>query len=151
MVSKHAAKFEEHMYRPVIISDKERQIGDTLFDNIQVGVEELQENGILILQNAVSHETIDKLCEKMTSDIEIKLKDPDLVFNHGQQRTNFSLSPPISEDFLFEEIWANKHAIAILENILGPRPQLSFASSNINLPQKGYVHRKHLSNCMSAF
>lgn len=44
------------------------------------------------------------------------------------------MPPPLDKDFLFESIWANKHATAVLEHLIGPKPQLTFASTNVVLP-----------------
>jgi hypothetical protein len=74
---------------------------------------------------------MDKLNEQMRADAATKLKDHNLVFNHGNENNNFSVAPPFSDEFLFESICANRHATAIMKQIIGPRPILCWASSDI--------------------
>jgi hypothetical protein len=45
-----------------------------------------------------------------------------------------SQTPPLLAEFMQEEIWANRFAVTMIEHILGSRPQLSYATSNIALP-----------------
>jgi hypothetical protein len=81
--------------------------------------------------------------EHMEEDIETKLADETkVVFNSGESMSNFSISPPLKKDWLMQDFWANKHAVAIMENIIGPKPQLCFASSNINIPRGSTLGRQ---------
>lgn len=120
-------------YRQIIVSNDDRASGETSYDKIQAGVEEFNDKGFIVLQNAISHETLDKLAAQMHKDVETCLGNPDLVYNGGEQMSNFSISPPVSRKYLDRELWANPHLLAIMESIIGPKPQLCFASSNINL------------------
>jgi ectoine hydroxylase-related dioxygenase (phytanoyl-CoA dioxygenase family) len=117
----------------VRISDEEYRTGQTSYDTIQACVEAFHSDGIVILSNAVSHKTINHLNDQMIKEIDIIRAWPGVHYNHGRAARNISQSPPLSNEFLHEEIWANRHAVAVLEYILGPRPQLSFASSNVAL------------------
>ncbi|KAI9647298.1 hypothetical protein NHQ30_003682 [Ciborinia camelliae] len=117
----------------VILSDEELETGVTTLDNIQAGVEEFHKHGITIFENAVPHDIIDKFYERMDADATRKLEDPNVFFNSGNEKNNFSISPPLSKEWLVEDIWANKHATAVMEAVFG-LPQLVFAGSNINLP-----------------
>ena len=71
----------------------------------------------------------------MEQDIPINLTSPGASYNHGLDARNVSQTPPLERDFIYEELYANRHAIAILEHILGPRPQLSWIGGNIALPR----------------
>jgi ectoine hydroxylase-related dioxygenase (phytanoyl-CoA dioxygenase family) len=135
-------EFTKPVIRQMVISEEELKSGKTSLDTIQAAVEDFQTNGFIVLQNAVPHTILDKLSVQMEADARIKLADPDLVFNQGNEKTNFSVSPPLSKDWLHEEVWANKHAMAVMENIIGPKPQLAFASSNIVLPSEGNSARQ---------
>ncbi|RAL66310.1 hypothetical protein DID88_005980 [Monilinia fructigena] len=107
----------------VIISDEELKSGVTTLEHVQAGVEEFHKNGI------------------MNTDGAKKLEDPNLVFNHGNEKNNFSIYPPLSKEWLIEDIWANKHAAAVMEAIIG-LPQLVYAGSNINLPTQDPAARQ---------
>ncbi|PQE06991.1 phytanoyl- dioxygenase family protein [Rutstroemia sp. NJR-2017a BBW] len=120
-------------YHQIAISDKELRSGETSYDTIQSGVNEFHKNGFVILQNAISLETIDKYRTKLQADALQKLDDPDLIYNSGNNsNTNFSFSPPLSKEWLIEDIWANKHAAAIMEAIFG-LPQLAYANTTVDL------------------
>ncbi|ESZ98637.1 hypothetical protein SBOR_0977 [Sclerotinia borealis F-4128] len=125
----------------VIISDEELKSGVTSLENVQAGVEEFHKNGIVVFENAIPHDIIDKFHEKMNADGAKKLEDPNLAFNHGNEKTNFSISPPLSKEWLVEDVWANKHAAAVMEAIIGI-PQLVYAGSNINLPTQDSTSRQ---------
>ncbi|KAA8574213.1 hypothetical protein EYC84_005722 [Monilinia fructicola] len=64
----------------VVISDEELKSGVTTLEHVQTGVEEFHRNGIVIFENAIPHDVIDKFYEKMNTDVAQKLKDPDLRF-----------------------------------------------------------------------
>ncbi|TGO80625.1 hypothetical protein BELL_0004g00520 [Botrytis elliptica] len=117
----------------IILSDEELASGITSLENIQAGVEEFHTNGIVIFENAIPHDILDKFYEKMNTDGAKRLEDPKVFFNHGNEKTNFSICPPLSKEWLAEDIWANKHASAVMEAVFG-KPQLAYAGSNINLP-----------------
>ncbi|KAG4035260.1 hypothetical protein MFRU_001g00310 [Monilinia fructicola] len=145
----------------VVISDEELKSGVTTLEHVQTGVEEFHRNGIVIFENAIPHDVIDKFYEKMNTDVAQKLKDPDLVFNPGNEKTNFSIYPPLSKDWLIEDIWANKHAAAVMEAIIG-LPQLVYAGSTINLPTQdptarqavhvdSYADHHKFSTCIEVF
>jgi hypothetical protein len=120
-------------YRQIVISDIELRSGETFYDTIQSGVNEFHKNGFVILQNAIPVETIDKYHTKLQADALQKLDDPNLTYNAGNNsNTNFSFSPPLSKEWLLEDIWANKHAAAIMEAIFG-LPQLAYANTIVDL------------------
>lgn len=49
----------------------------------------------------------------------------------GEGKTNFSITPPLSKRYFRREIFANDFATAIIQYVLGPRPILSWVSSNV--------------------
>jgi hypothetical protein len=56
-------------------------------------------------------------------------------------RITTSLVPPFSDELLFENIFANRHATAIMEQIIGPMPMLCWASSGIALENPADVRQ----------
>ncbi|KAM0132437.1 hypothetical protein ACHAP3_006476 [Botrytis cinerea] len=117
----------------VVLSDEELKSGITTLENVQAGVEEFHSNGLVIFENAIPHDIVDKFYEKINADGASRLEDPKVAFNHGNEKTNFSTCPPLSKEWLVEDIWANKHAAAVMEAVIG-KPQLAYTGSNINLP-----------------
>lgn len=120
--------------RIVELSDEELHSGTTILEHIQIALTLFHTHAFVILENAIPETTLTNLRPKMYADAEAKRLDPRTTFNQGTAQTNFSLPPPLDKDFLFESIWANKHAVAILEHLIGPKPQLTFASTNVILP-----------------
>lgn len=133
-MEKHPSQTSTSQWRPVKLSDEERVSGTTSLEHIQLGVEEFHKNGFLVIENAIENRLLDALNRQMVADIELSLAWPRVQFNHGVKHKNISQTPPLSRPFISEEVWANRHAVAIMESILGPRPELSFVSSNIALP-----------------
>jgi hypothetical protein len=119
--------------RRIVISEEEFNTGVTSLDNVQAGVEEFQSYGFVILENAIAVDVVDKFCTQMYADADTALTFPNLVFNHGKEKNNFSITPPLSDEFMFEGIWANQHATAIMQQVIGPRPLLCWASSNVSI------------------
>jgi ectoine hydroxylase-related dioxygenase (phytanoyl-CoA dioxygenase family) len=128
------ARLNQNRLVPIPISDEERRTGTTSYSTIQSAVEAYHRDGFVCLSNAVSHESLDKMSVQMLKDTDTILQRPGTHFNQGKATRNISQPPPLSQEFLIREIWANPHAIAVLENILGPKPQLSFVNSNTALP-----------------
>jgi ectoine hydroxylase-related dioxygenase (phytanoyl-CoA dioxygenase family) len=118
-------------HRRIVISKEEYNTKTTNPDNVEAGVDEFQTHGFVILENAIDKSVVDKIGTQMRADAATMLKNPNLVFNHGNEKNNFSVTPPLSNVFLLEDMWANRHATAIMEQIIGPRPILCWASSNV--------------------
>lgn len=128
------ARLNQNRLVPIPISDEERRTGTTSYSKIQSAVEAYHRDGFVCLSNAISHESLDKISEQMSRDTNDILKHPGTHFNQGKATRNISQPPPLSKEFLIREVWANPHAISVLENIIGPKPQLSFVNSNTALP-----------------
>jgi hypothetical protein len=127
--------------RRIVVSEEEFSTGVTSLDNIQAGVEEFQTHGFVVLESAIANSIVDKLSIQMRANSATCLTFPDLVFNHGNEHNNFSMTPPLSDEFMFEDIWANKHATTIMQQIIGPKPLLCWASSNVAIPSGGHARQ----------
>ena len=109
--------------------------GRLSYHNIQLGLQEFHQNGFVILENAVSHRWIDHLHQRMLQDFGDCTISSRIRWNQGQNSGNVSQPLPTLLNYLHKDIWANHLAADIMQNIIGPRPQLSFATSNIALPR----------------
>ena len=105
----------------------------------------LYQDGIVIIPNAVPNEVFDTVHAQMSTELSILLSRPGLQYDQGKANLNVSQSPPLSRDFLFEEIWANVRAISLVEHVLGPKPQLAYVGGNTALP-KGHERQSHHSD-----
>jgi ectoine hydroxylase-related dioxygenase (phytanoyl-CoA dioxygenase family) len=118
----------------VYITENERRSAQISHNNLQSGLEEFHKNGLVILENAIGLPALNHVRERMLQDIPQNLASPRVHYNHGKEHRNVSQTPPLLTEYLHEEIWANRFAITLIEHIIGPRPQLSYATSNIALP-----------------
>ncbi|OTB07258.1 hypothetical protein M426DRAFT_8985 [Hypoxylon sp. CI-4A] len=125
---------QEWRLTPIHITKEERQSKQLSPANLQSGLIEFHQNGLVVLQNAIGLPAIDHIRDQMLQDIPNNLASPRAHYNHGKNHGNISQTPPLLKDFLHEDIYANHLAVAIMEHIIGPRPQLSFITSNIALP-----------------
>lgn len=121
-------------YRHIVVSDKELREGTTAPHTIQASLEEFHKNGFVILENAISVHTIDHISRRMIEDIPKAQSMSDIHYTFSIRTRNMLQMPPLSTEFLSQDLYANRHAIAILDHIIGPKPQLSLVMSNVALP-----------------
>jgi hypothetical protein len=117
------------------VTEKERRNAKLERQNIQNGIEEFHRNGFVILEGAVKDDTIDHIYQRMLDDFRKHRTSPNVHWNQGRLSGNISQTPPLLPEYLHKDIWANPLAINVIEYIIGPKPQLSFATSNIVLPR----------------
>jgi hypothetical protein len=118
----------------VRLSDEELASGVTSHDTIQACLEAFHRDGVVVLYNAIPEALIDKLNAKMTED-SIRIQDMQGThFHQGKNTRNMSVAPPLTEEWIMKEFWANDHVVKITEHILGPKPELVFVRSNSTLP-----------------
>ncbi len=75
------------------INDLEFMSGFTSPQTVKASVEQYHQNGFVILENAVSHSSIDKLRTRMLEDSITTLSNPKLSFNQGNTKNNTIRSP----------------------------------------------------------
>lgn len=121
-------------FKPVLISQKERETSKLSSKNLGSALAQFHRCGIAILSNAVAVSKLDHIRERMLIDIPRNLESPNVHYNHGKAHKNVSQTPPLCSEYLHSEVWANSFAIELISHIIGPLPQLAFATSNIALP-----------------
>ncbi|WWC89879.1 uncharacterized protein L201_004807 [Kwoniella dendrophila CBS 6074] len=141
---------------PIIIplSDEERTTGRMAPKNLFDAVDALFKDGLVVLQNAIDVEVIDKLNEKMKEDTAAIMNGSVKVhWNQGEDKGNVSQVPPILEEYMFQQIYGNKLATSVLSGVLGPEPELHYIRSNTllgNTTSRQKVHKdvrgRHLSH-----
>lgn len=115
------------------ISNADLAANTTSLDTIQTAVELFHRDGVCAVANAIPQSVVSHLREKMLHDIGDYLKKPVAHFNQGRAALNISMTPPLTKEYVHRSIWANTHALSVLEHILGPNPELRFVNSNIAL------------------
>jgi hypothetical protein len=135
-VPRHGLKSKPNLkISPIRVSDEERNTAQLSHRNIQRSLHEFHQNGLVILEHAVTYQSIEHVHHRMLQDFGEHRTSPSVRWNQGRHAGNISQPLPSLPEYLHEDIWANRLSVDIMENIIGPRPQLSLATSNIALPQ----------------
>lgn len=120
--------------RAAEISENEYRSGNTSPERVQEALEIFHRDGIVLLSNAIAHAPLDGLREHMIQDLSEVLEWTGVQYNQGRANKNISQCPPLSGEFVSEEIWANPHAVAVIERLVGLVPQLVHVGGNTALP-----------------
>ncbi|WVQ63678.1 uncharacterized protein L199_001831 [Kwoniella botswanensis] len=136
----------------IVLTDEERDSGVMGDKKLYDAIEAFFTDGLVVVENAIPVELVDKLNERMLKDTEKLLGGGGQVhFNHLNQNAatkgaaaggNLSQVPPLEKEWLFPEIFANKHGARIVNNILGPKPEVHFCRTNTLLAteERQHVH-----------
>lgn len=116
------------------LSDEELGTGITRPETIQALLTYFHRDGFVVLENAIPDHLTDSLYTAICNDTETYLAKPFLQFNQGATTKNISQVPPLNPQYLLKEFYANTHILHLLENLLGPQPELRFINSNVALP-----------------
>ncbi|CRG86569.1 hypothetical protein PISL3812_03579 [Talaromyces islandicus] len=124
----------------IVLTDEERDSGIMGDKKLYDAIEAFFTDGLVVVENAIDARIIDKLNERMLQDTNKLLAGEGQVhFNHLNANVatkgaaaggNLSQVPPLEKEWLFPEVFANKHGARIVSNILGPRPEVHFIRSN---------------------
>ena len=127
---------EKHGDNPVVIrlSDDELHSGVTKPDTLQECLKYYHRDGFVVLENAIPDELVDRLYERMVKDNTEFLKKKHMHYNQGAATGNVSQIPPLTSEWLDRDFYANPHMIRVVENLLGPKPELRFINSNVACP-----------------
>ncbi|RMY72422.1 hypothetical protein D0863_04531 [Hortaea werneckii] len=97
----------------------------------------LHRDGVLVLENAIEAEHLDRLRELLQPEAEEIAQDPTHHFNFGRHTRNMDQAPPTMLDLMSEDVWANRIAVSILQSLLGPDLMCHYANGNTALRAKG--------------
>lgn len=127
---------EQHGENPVVIrlTDEERTTGTTKPETLQRCLTYFHRDGFVVLENAIEDQLVDQLYQRMVDDNKEYLEKSFLQYNQGKATGNVSQQPPLTPEWLYREFYANAHAMHVLENLLGPRPELRFLNANVACP-----------------
>ncbi|XDG02423.1 hypothetical protein ABKA04_002038 [Annulohypoxylon sp. FPYF3050] len=112
----------------VTLTDEERDSGVMGDKKLYDAIEAFFTEGLVVIENAIDVAIIDKLNKRMLEDTHKLLSGQGEVhFNHLNQNAATKGS---AAEWLFPEVYANKHGARIVSNILGPQPEVHFIRSN---------------------
>ncbi|SPO01724.1 uncharacterized protein DNG_04397 [Cephalotrichum gorgonifer] len=111
------------------LTDEERESGEMSEKKLYDAIEAFFTDGLVVVENAIDISIIDKLNARMLQDTEKLLNgDGQVHFNH--LNVNAETKGAAAGEWLFPEVYANKHGARIISNILGPRPEIHFIRTN---------------------
>jgi len=135
------------------LTDEERDSGVMSDKKLYDAIEAFYTDGLVVIGNAIAVDIIDKLNVRMLEDTDKLLGGGGEVhFNHLNNNAatkgasaggNLSQVPPLEKEWLFPEVYANKHGARVVSSILGPQPEVHFIRSNTLLPKaedRQFVH-----------
>jgi len=121
----------------VPLSDEELASHSITSEHVGLAVSALYRDGIVVLENAVDLDHVDKLNSIMSSESETMSTLPtthrNYVAGDGDFCGNISQSPPLDPEFMYGDIWANPAAAAVLNCLLGPKPYVTYVNGNTAL------------------
>ena len=104
--------------------------------HVKQAVEAIGRDGYVVIENAVPHEPLDMLREKMDEDSKV-LIDLKLWGGAGGLKGHLQQGPPPFAPFVFREIVANPMVIQVNTALLGEGIFNSFYNGNTNCPGSG--------------
>ena len=121
---------EAHILR---IPESLRETCDVTHELIAEAVTYLHRDGIIILEDVIDTSHLDALEALLGPEAEEVARDPDHHFNFGKDTRNMDQAPPLIPDLMFQDVWANPFACAVLQNVLGPNLVCTYANGNTAL------------------
>lgn len=135
--SGHSAGKSSNGVHTVYISNQSRQIGFATPETTAEVLTYLHRDGVLVLENAIEVKHLDRLRELLQPAAEEIARDPTHHFNFGRHTHNVDQAPPTMLDLMFEDVWANRIAVSILQSLLGPNLMCHYANGNTALKAEG--------------
>lgn len=94
----------------------------------------LKQEGFVVLKDIVAVEHLERLHERLKSDLETILQRKDAPFQFNT--SNVQQGPPPFPPYLFRDILVNPIVVAVTKSILGPGLKNTFYSGNTALPSE---------------
>ncbi|KAH8659965.1 hypothetical protein BX600DRAFT_482085 [Xylariales sp. PMI_506] len=120
---------------PAVIRPSAGEIQRSLLHarNLELAVRHVHQDGLVVIEDVVPHDVLDKLNEKMIEDARmLQALGEDGPFNYNQGNLQQD-APPVAEHF-HPSIFTNPIAAQVTSSVLGPRPKLTFCSGNTAMP-----------------
>ncbi|EED20882.1 conserved hypothetical protein [Talaromyces stipitatus ATCC 10500] len=120
---------------PTSIRPSEREIRNARLSdqNLEIAMHSLHRDGLVVIENAILHDCLDRLNEKMVQDaytLQARKRDSPYNYNPGNIQQD---APPVKKYF-DTRIFMNPIATQITSTALGPRPKWTFCSGNTAMP-----------------
>ncbi|EHA23287.1 hypothetical protein CBS63078_10891 [Aspergillus niger] len=101
--------------------------------NLEVAMRSLHQDGLVVVENVIPHDSLDRLNAKMTEDAyTLRNKKDGSPFNYNPG--NIQQDAPPVRGYFDPQIFLNPIATQITSSALGPRPKWTFCSGNTAMP-----------------
>ncbi|KAM0696713.1 hypothetical protein Q7P36_003962 [Cladosporium allicinum] len=101
--------------------------------NLETAIRCLHEDGLVVIEDAIPHEDLDRLNAKMVQDARtLQSRGKDMPFNYNVG--NIQQDPPPTSQYFPPSIFINPIATQLTTTHLGPRPKWTFCSGNSAMP-----------------
>ncbi|KAF2964187.1 hypothetical protein GQX73_g9369 [Xylaria multiplex] len=117
----------------VIIPEEIRVTGICPQNITAVALKHLHESGIVVLRNAVTAASLDRLNTTMAPEAIRLAKIDGQHFNFGARCGNINQGPPLDDSLMLSDVWVNPFVLSVLAAMLGPYPVLHYACGNTAL------------------
>ncbi|KIV87758.1 hypothetical protein PV11_03280 [Exophiala sideris] len=139
----------------VPISPEERQAGKISKQNLEKAVVALTEDGVVVLDNAISEESLDFLNTRMVEEAKALRESSSTWFNYDSKAQNILQHMIPEPEYLLPDVLANPFAVGVCSTMMGPNPVLRYHKANTNFPGESRqpvhcdVHYEHPRACFS--
>ncbi|KAF3908363.1 hypothetical protein AA313_de0209540 [Arthrobotrys entomopaga] len=114
----------------IVIPDAVREKGICPPTILAEALKHLHHSGVVVLENVVDVTHLDTINSVMSPEATGIANLPSERFNFGRETGNINQSPPLKEEFLYLDVWANPFVLPVLAAMLGPVPVLHLATGN---------------------
>lgn len=137
----------------VQITPEERASKKISKPNLEKAVVALWEDGIVILDDAVSTESLDFLNPRMVEEAKVLRNGSGTWFNYDSKAQNILQHMVPDPEYLLADVHTNPFAVEVCKTMLGPTPVLRYHKANTNFPGDSRqpvhsdVHYEHPRAC----
>jgi hypothetical protein len=91
----------------IVPSEAELKDGNLSQRNLEIAIRSLSRDGLVVLEDVINHEVLDRLDEKMVQDAYELQGKKDSPFNYN--KGNIQQDPPMTKEWFSNEIYISKH------------------------------------------
>ncbi|EHY51973.1 hypothetical protein HRR83_003465 [Exophiala dermatitidis] len=139
----------------VRISPEELSSNKISKQNLEKAVVALSEDGVVILDGAVSEESLDFLNSRMVEEAKALREGSSTWFNYSDKAQNILQHMVPEPEYLLPDVHANPFALDVCKTMMGPDPVLRYHKANTNFPGESRqpvhsdVHYEHPRACFA--
>ncbi|KAI1082717.1 hypothetical protein F5B20DRAFT_530010, partial [Whalleya microplaca] len=139
----------------VQITTEERAANKLSKRNLEKAVVALSEYGVVILDGAVSDDSLDFLNPRMVEEAKALREGSGTWFNYDSKAQNILQHMIPDPEYLLLDVHANLFAMDVCKTMIGPNPVLRYHKANTKFPGKSRqpvhsdVHYAHPRACFS--